>query len=82
MKFSGKMCLMIILKVTKNQGFNLCLENTVFKKPQAGGGGMGGQIDPYPSPAVLGLNSLFSSFAKFPPIIHLLSSLRYLFTYT
>ena len=48
MKFSGKMCLMIILKVTKNQGFTLFLEDTFFEKPQGGGG----QIDP---PAVLGL---------------------------
>ena len=36
MKFSEKMCLMIILKVTKNQSFALCLEDTIFKKPQAG----------------------------------------------
>ena len=36
MKFSGKICLMIILKVTKNQGFNLSLEDTIFKKPQGG----------------------------------------------
>ena len=42
MKFSGKMCLMIILKVTKNQDFTLCLEDTIFEKPQGGGG----QIDP------------------------------------
>ena len=34
MKFSGKMCLMIILKVTKNQGFALSLEDTFFEKPQ------------------------------------------------
>ena len=31
---------MIILKVTKNQGFTLSLEDTFFEKPQ------GGQIDP------------------------------------
>ena len=37
MKFSGKMCLKIILKVTKNQGFTLYLEDTFFKKPSAGG---------------------------------------------
>ena len=36
MKFFGKMCLMIILKVTKNQGLILCLEDTIFKKPQEG----------------------------------------------
>ena len=43
MKFSGKMCLKIILKVTKNQSFFLSLEDTLFKKPQ--GGGEGGQFD-------------------------------------
>ena len=32
MKFSGKMCLMIITKVTKNHGFTLCLEDTIFEK--------------------------------------------------
>ena len=48
MKFSGKMWLMIILKVKKEQGFTLSLEDTFFEKPQ----GWGGQIDP---PAVLGL---------------------------
>ena len=36
MKFSGKMCLKIILKVTKNQGFSLSLEDTLFEKPQRG----------------------------------------------
>ena len=52
MKFSGKMCLKIILKMTKNQGFTLSLEDTFFKKPQGGS-----QINPppLPSPAVLGL---------------------------
>ena len=34
MKFSGKMYLMTILKVTKNQGFNLSLEDTFLEKPQ------------------------------------------------
>ena len=35
MKLSGNMCLMIILNVTKKQGFNLSLENTLFQlKPQ------------------------------------------------
>ena len=33
---SEKMWLMIILKVTKNQGFTIPLEDTVFEKPQAG----------------------------------------------
>ena len=36
LKFSGKVCLMIILKFTQNQGFTLCLEDTIFKKPQGG----------------------------------------------
>ena len=31
-KFSGKMWLMIILKITKNQGFTLSLENIFSKK--------------------------------------------------
>ena len=49
MKFSRKICLKIILKVTKNQGFTIPLEDTFFKKPQGGGGGgrgERGQIDP------------------------------------
>ena len=36
MKFSGKLWLLIILKVTKNQCFTLSLEETFFKKPQRG----------------------------------------------
>ena len=36
MKFSGKMCPMIILKVTENQAFTLSLEDTFFEKPQEG----------------------------------------------
>ena len=42
MKFSGKMCLKIILKVTKNQGFILYLEDTFLENPHGGGGGGGG----------------------------------------
>ena len=34
MKFSEKMCLTIILKLTKNQGFTLSLEDKFFEKPQ------------------------------------------------
>ena len=37
MKFSGKMGLKI-LKVTKKQGFSLCLEDTLFEKTRGGGG--------------------------------------------
>ena len=36
MKFSGKTCLMTTLKVTKNQGFTLCLKDIIFKKLQRG----------------------------------------------
>ena len=32
MKFSGKMCFKIILKVTKNQGSTLSIEDTSFRK--------------------------------------------------
>ena len=34
MKFLGKMCLKIILEVTKNRGSTLSLEDTLFEKPQ------------------------------------------------
>ena len=37
MRFSGKMRLMIILKVTKKHGFSLSLENTFWEKPRGGG---------------------------------------------
>ena len=50
MKLSGKMCLKIILKVTKNQGFTLSVEDTFFEKPQDGGVKL-----TLPLPAVLGL---------------------------
>ena len=42
MKFSGEMCLMIILKITKKQDFSLPLQSTVLKKIQGEGGGGGG----------------------------------------
>ena len=42
MKFWGKMWLIIISKVTKNQGFNLSLEGSFFQKAA----GVGGQNDP------------------------------------
>ena len=50
MKFSGKMCFKIILKVTKNQGFTLSLEDTFFEKPQRERGRV--KLTP---PVVLGL---------------------------
>ena len=36
LKFLGKMCLKIILKVTKNHGFTLSLADTFSEKPQGG----------------------------------------------
>ena len=33
-KFSEKMCFKILLKVIKNQGVTLSLEDTFFEKPQ------------------------------------------------
>ena len=50
MKFSGKMCFQIILKVTTNPGFTLSLEDTIFEKPQ----GKGDQFltpPPFPPPS-------------------------------
>ena len=37
MKFSGKMCLKIILKAIKKQGFTFSLEDIFLEKPQEGG---------------------------------------------
>ena len=54
-KFSGNMRLMIVLKVTKNQGFTLNLEDTFFGEPQGGG-----QID-HPL-SILALNKAKSNF--------------------
>ena len=55
MTFSGKMCLKIILKITKNQDFTLSTEDTFFEKPQ--GRVEGGWVKLTPLPlAVLGLS--------------------------
>ena len=60
MKFSGKMCLKKILKVTKSQGFTLSLEDTFFEKPQVvgvrGGGGVRGVKLTHPSPSRFRVN--------------------------
>ena len=53
MKFSGKMCLKTKLKVRKNQGFSLTLEDkSAFRKPM---GGKQTAPPPAPTPVVLGL---------------------------
>ena len=36
MESSGKMCFKIVLKVTKNQGLTLSLEDAIFEKAQGG----------------------------------------------
>ena len=38
MEFSGKIKVMIILRVTKSLGFTLSLENKISEKPHKGGG--------------------------------------------
>ena len=40
-KFSGKLWLMITMKVTKKQGFTLSLEDTFFEKPQGTSSALG-----------------------------------------
>ena len=59
MKFSGKMCFKIILKVTKNQGFTLSSEDTFFRKPQEGG--RRDKLIPPPPAAILGLTTWIMS---------------------
>ena len=53
-KFLGKMWFMIILKVTKEQAFNLCSEDTFLRKLQR----WGSNGHHPPLPAVLGLTNL------------------------
>ena len=54
---------MIILKVIKNQGFTLSLEETFFKKPQGGGDGV--NLTPSPFPASHFTVKLLFHFALF-----------------
>ena len=61
MKISGKMWLMIILNVIKNQGFTLPLEDTFFKRPQEG---LKPPPPTFPPPAILGLTDLSSEFIQ------------------
>ena len=63
MKFSGKMCLMIVLKVTKTR-VSPSLENTFLEKTQGGGGG---RIDP--TPALLGSKIFWDPVN--PPILNI-----------
>ena len=59
MKSLGKMWLMmIIIKVPKNQGFTLSLEDKLFEKPQDWSNWL-------PLPAVLGLNTSRLSYLSF-----------------
>ena len=51
MKCSGTMCFKMILKVTKNQGSTLSIEDAFFKKQQGGGF----NLTPPPIPDRLGL---------------------------
>ena len=60
MKLSGKMRFRLILKVSKNGGFTLSLEDTFFEKPQGRGEG---QFDPRP-PAVLGSIGAFRTLSN------------------
>ena len=72
MKFSGKMYLMMILKVTKNQGFTLSLEDTFFEKPQEGRAKLS-PLPPLPPtfPAVLGLtNYVFQGLGAYEPVAY------------
>ena len=66
MKFSEKICLMIMLKVTKNQGFTLSLEDTLFEKPQEGEGQIGPALGSLT--AVLGSNLLKRTSGIFLPL--------------
>ena len=49
MKFSGKMCLKVVLKVIKNQGSTPSIEDTFSKKPQ-GGDQIESPTPPFPTP--------------------------------
>ena len=60
MKFSGKMSVMIILKVTKSQASTLSLEEAFLGKLQGWGGGS----DCPPPPAFLGLIKRCDANAK------------------
>ena len=48
-EFQGKLWLMIILKVTKNQGFTLSLEDSFMENQSGGGGGRQNDTPTHPS---------------------------------
>ena len=52
MKLSGNMCLKIILKVKKSQGFTFSLESAFFEKSQGGV-----EFTPSPPPSLIPLPS-------------------------
>ena len=64
MQFSGKVRLMVILKVTKKQGFTLFFEDIFLEKPQSG---VNSPLPPPPLPlAILELKRLlFINSEKF-----------------
>ena len=66
---------MIILKVTKNQGFNLPLKDTFLQKPQGWGGS---QIDPS---VVLGLRSKMLKIKIIALLVNIFDEKSYRKTY-
>ena len=68
MKFWGKMWPMIILKVTKNVGFTLALEDTFFEEPHGGGGGQIDLSSPLPFfPCRFRVKEAYLGICKSPP---------------
>ena len=62
MKFLGKMWLIIILKITKNQGFILSLEDTFLENYKNGGA----ELTPNPSftPSLLRVNTHYKNIVE------------------
>ena len=64
MKFSGKVCLKIIFKITKNQGFTFTLEDTFSKNHRKVSNWPNPPPSPSFTPAVLGLNGHYIFFKR------------------
>ena len=59
---------MIILKVTKNVGFTLALEDTFFEEPHGGGGGQIDLSSPLPFfPGRFRVKEAYLGICKSPP---------------